>query len=183
MKGRCERPSCTGYARYGGRGIRVCAEWSASFEAFMRDMGPRPSDVHSIERKDNDGNYEPGNCVWATRTEQNRNQARNRMVTVDGVTKPAAEWEDEAGLRRSRVRHRLELGWSPSDAVSRPAASRSKLSAARRAQIRREYASGGVSQNELGRRHGVHGTTIRSIVQGHSWRGDEAGAVDPREGL
>lgn len=73
MRNRCRNPDAHNYARYGGRGIEVCERWD-TFENFLADMGPKPGKGYSIERMDNDGNYEPSNCKWATQLEQNRNK-------------------------------------------------------------------------------------------------------------
>lgn len=94
MRRRCLNPKRRDYARYGGRGIKVCDRW-ASFATFLADMGPRPSPKHSLDRIDNLGHYEPGNCKWATAAEQTRNRRSNLHVTIDGVTKVAADWEKE----------------------------------------------------------------------------------------
>lgn len=78
MKRRCTNPNATGYENYGGRGIRVCDEWMHSFEAFAEHLGERPGPGYSIDRINNDGNYEPGNVRWATRAEQNRNKRKRK---------------------------------------------------------------------------------------------------------
>ena len=76
MKQRCHNPKDKDFKHYGGRGIVVCQRWHDDFSAFLADMGPRPTPLHTVERKNNDGNYEPSNCCWATRKEQNSNRKR-----------------------------------------------------------------------------------------------------------
>lgn len=73
---RCYDTDSTSYKYYGLRGIAVCERWRSSFMAFLEDMGPRPTTAHSVERRDNDGNYEPSNCCWATKAEQIRNRRK-----------------------------------------------------------------------------------------------------------
>lgn len=85
MKDRCYNPNNTGYANYGGRGIRVCEEWRNSYNAFAAALGERPSTDHSIDRIDNDGNYEPGNVRWATRREQLMNRRNALFVEIGGT--------------------------------------------------------------------------------------------------
>jgi len=84
MKSRCYNPNFDGYADYGGRGITVAERWLESFESFLEDMGECPSNKHSIERVNNDGNYEPGNCKWATDIEQASNRRTNRYLEYQG---------------------------------------------------------------------------------------------------
>jgi hypothetical protein len=92
MKQRCGNPRCRAYSRYGGRGIKVCDAWKNSFEAFISDMGLRPSDGHTIDRIDVNGDYEPSNCRWATRQEQMHNIRTNREVEFRGVKKCIGAW-------------------------------------------------------------------------------------------
>lgn len=81
MKQRCNNPNAQRYDRYGGRGIKVCERWE-TFKNFYEDMGQRPGKGYSIERINNDGNYEPGNCKWATRAEQSRNTVLTKNAGV-----------------------------------------------------------------------------------------------------
>jgi hypothetical protein len=82
MKQRCYNPKATRYEFYGGKGITVCKRWIESFDAFILDMGQRPSKRHSIERRDNNGNYEPNNCYWATYEEQRKNQKNWKLSSA-----------------------------------------------------------------------------------------------------
>lgn len=120
MLTRCYNPKATGFCYYGGRGIRVCERWH-SFQNFIRDIGDRPSNGHSLDRINNAGNYEPGNCRWATRSQQRRNSTGNfHMVTVDGVTRCATDWALDAGLKPNTLFGRLRKGWDAKKAVTTP---------------------------------------------------------------
>ena len=113
MKARCNAPSTTRYERYGGRGITVCQAWSDSFEAFYVDVGPAPSEDHSIDRIDNNGNYEIGNVRWATRKEQSANKGNVECVELKGISKTTYEWCDLLGIvHRGTFRSRKSRGWN-----------------------------------------------------------------------
>lgn len=120
MINRCENPSQKCFKHYGGRGIKIHASWRRSFENFLRDVGPKPSPKHELERADNNKGYEPGNVVWATRHEQLRNNRRNRLVTIDGITKPITDWANEFEIKLSTVYSRLLKGWSEVDSLRKP---------------------------------------------------------------
>jgi len=116
---RCINPKAPGYHRWGGRGITVCDKWRHSFEAFLHDMGPRPMGT-SLDRIDNDGPYTKQNCRWATRAEQHRNQRRTVLLTRDGLTLSASEWDRHLGFSRGMVLQRLRYGWTPERALTTP---------------------------------------------------------------
>lgn len=120
MISRCCNPNHPAFHNYGGRGIRVCDRWRNSYEAFLADVGRRPAPNLSIDRIDNDGDYEPGNVRWATMTRQNRNKRRTVMATIGNVTKPLADWIDDAGIPRTTFYHRRRRGMSVRDALFTP---------------------------------------------------------------
>lgn len=111
MRQRCYDSNCSGWLRYGGRGILVCDRWM-SFPAFYEDMGDIPFEGASIERIDNDANYEKGNCRWATRIEQANNKRNNRALSLWGVTRNLSEWSRIVEIKRETIAMRLRSGWS-----------------------------------------------------------------------
>lgn len=118
IRWRCTNKNRRDYASYGGRGIAVCERWS-SFDNFLEDMGPRPDGL-SIDRIDNEGDYTPQNCRWATGIEQARNKRTNRFVDIDGVRLTVSEWSNLSGVPKDTLRLRLEAGWPARDAVYAP---------------------------------------------------------------
>lgn len=106
-KARCCRVTSTNYSDYGGRGIKVCRRWLNSFENFYADMGDPPSPSHTLERKDNNGNYEPKNCIWADRLTQRLNNRNVRLIEFRGVTKCLSYWAQEIGMTRGSLKKRL----------------------------------------------------------------------------
>lgn len=113
---RCTDPNHARYADYGGRGIKVCERWQV-FENFLADMGERPAGT-SIDRINNDGDYEPDNCRWATKTQQARNCRTNHTLTIDGQTRSVAEWVELRGLNYRTVMSRLARGWPAEPALT-----------------------------------------------------------------
>jgi hypothetical protein len=118
MKRRCHDPKNKNYHLYGGKGVTI--EWK-SFKDFCRDMHPKPSPDHTIDRIDGNKNYCKENCRWATRQEQSRNRCVNLLITIDGRTKQIAEWAELYGLSRQCLRHRIfTLKWPPEIALTAP---------------------------------------------------------------
>lgn len=116
---RCANPNKKEYGRYGGRGIKVCERWK-TFELFVADMGKRPAGL-TIDRIDSNGDYEPGNCRWATYKQQANNTARNRRYTFKGKTLTMREWARTLGITDSSLSERLDK-WPVEIALGLPAA-------------------------------------------------------------
>ena len=124
MRSRCLNSRHRAYPSYGGRGITICQRWLDSFEAFREDMGEHPDNM-SLDRIDNNGNYNPSNCRWASRSEQQRNTRNNHMITYNGITKCLPDWADKTGICSSTIRSRLRiLGWTVADALTTPLGTR-----------------------------------------------------------
>lgn len=120
MKARCSHENNKHYKHYGGRGITVCEEWLNSFDIFYNDMGDPPTKKHTIDRIDNNGNYEPVNCKWSTYTEQALNRRSNVLISFNGETKTALEWAQEIGLPPTTIYGRIRRGFTrPEEVLSK----------------------------------------------------------------
>ena len=118
MVTRCTNPNASDYPRYGGRGITICQEWY-QYESFKQDMGPRP-EGHTLDRIDNNGNYTPANCRWATSTQQARNTRSTVIIEHKGVSKCTAEWAEDLDMPVATLAARLSKGWSIEKALETP---------------------------------------------------------------
>jgi hypothetical protein len=117
MKDRCYLPTHEAYHRYGGRGVVVCDRWRNSFEEFLKDMGRRPSKMYTLDHIDNNGDYEPFNCRWATLIEQNSNKVNNHMITFNRETKTMSQWARDIGIRPGTLSERFRHGGSVEQAL------------------------------------------------------------------
>ena len=115
MLRRCANKNTWNYKRYGGRGICVCSQWKGrgGFARFITDVGKRPSPTHVLDRIDNNGNYEPGNCRWVTKKQSARNRRSNLLIRFQNVTRTLAEWAELIGIKLQTLWARIRLyGWS-----------------------------------------------------------------------
>lgn len=121
MKRRCYNVKNKRYPEWGGRGIMVCDKWLNDFMAFFNDMGVRPSDAHSLDRKDNNGNYEQSNCRWATKEEQSTNRPSwVNAIEFEGCTLTMTQWAEKVGISRKTLYDRFKNGWLIKDALTTP---------------------------------------------------------------
>lgn len=120
MRRRCsEMATGDDYRDYFLRGIRVCDQWQ-DYQQFLADMGERPAGMSIDRYPNNNGNYEPGNCRWATNLEQARNKRNTVRLEINGISKTTREWGEQYGLSRETIKNRIERGWSVERAVTEP---------------------------------------------------------------
>lgn len=162
MIARCERPE---HARYAGRGIKVCEKWRESFDAFLSDVGRRPSAQHSLDRVDSNGNYEPTNVRWATEETQQRNRTNNRVVTVGGDKKCLAEWSAETGVNRKTLARRLDTGVAADRAVDPSPLHRLHDYNGEKRSLREIAKAVGIPESSLHRRLQRHGSVETAIAE------------------
>lgn len=163
---RCCVESNQAYAYYGGRGITVCDRWKNSFENFYQDMGPRPSKAHSINRIDNDGNYNPHNCKWATQTEQANNTSSNKLITYKDNTKTLIQWASVLGIPYNTLWARIfTYGWDTSKAFETPVSNHVKLLT---------YSGESLTVDEWAKKLGISRRIIRYRLDEKGWSVEEA---------
>jgi hypothetical protein len=117
MRNRCRNPNNKDFRYYGGRGISICERWN-DFWLFAKDMGPRPTSKHEIDRINNEGNYEPGNCKWSTRTEQLQHTRRNVYIQYGGTKLTLSCWAKKLGIAIETLRERFKREWPIEVALS-----------------------------------------------------------------
>lgn len=120
MKRRCTKPQDKSFSDYGGRGIKMCDRWLNSYDAFLQDVGRRPTPAHSIDRIDVNGHYEPGNVRWATKREQNNNTRVNHIIEFNGERLTLAQWSERTKIGHTTIIHRLKSGWTVERALTQP---------------------------------------------------------------
>lgn len=120
MKKRCYNPNWVRYDRYGGRGIKVCDRWLESYSNFLADMGSKPSPQHTLDRLDNNADYTPDNCQWATKAEQAANRRTARILEYAERSLSLKHWAHEVGIDADTLSARINSGWSTERALTTP---------------------------------------------------------------
>jgi hypothetical protein len=181
MRGRCNTPTNRNFPAYGGRGISVCKEWG-SYEAFREwALSNCYSDALTLDRIDNDGNYEPNNCRWATYSQQARNTRRNIVISYGGEALPLVAWAERTGLPYAMLRSRYRMGWKAAEILGKvprvPPARRhpGRKIGEREAIAIKESSLSGV---ELSKRYGVSRALVSKIRNGLVW-----GRLPPRKSV
>lgn len=169
MKRRCTNPRGNSYQRYGARGVKVCERWRGDngYANFYEDMGPRPTPQHSIDRIDNDGDYTPENCRWATVEEQSNNRSTNAYHVIDGERLTRIQISRRYNIPHSTLFSRLESGMSIEEAIT-PVNRCKKLNEVKVREIK-QLIREGCPTGALANRYGVSPPTICDIKSGRTW--------------
>jgi hypothetical protein len=157
MRARCRNPNRRVFRLYGGRGITVCERWD-DYAAFIEDMGPRPSDKHTLERIDNDGGYSPENCRWALSAEQQSNKRTNRWIEFEGERRTLEQWALRLGIDPHALSSRIAHGWPLERALTAP----SRGSTAAKVL---EYGGRRLSTSAWARESGIPSRTLRRRLE------------------
>lgn len=171
MLKRCYRPTSQRYPHYGGRGIAVCDRWRLSFENFLADMGRKPTSSHTLDRINVHGNYEPGNCRWATRSEQMRNKQSTRLYPFRGKRRSLAEISELCGVEINALFKRIARGWSISRATTLPPQSR---------PVYYDFHGTRVTKTDLCRITGISVSTLRHRILKLGMSAEEAASIPSR---
>lgn len=164
MKDRCYNAECENFKNYGARGILVWADWITSFKTFYKDLGPRPSPEHSLDRIDVNGHYEPKNCRWATREEQSNNKRLNRFYIVEGVKLTVPQISRRYGIPVATLSSRLDRdNLTIEEALDRQAS-------------RHFFTHNGKTQrlSEWAKELGMSYSTLYSRIYKHNWSFEDA---------
>lgn len=121
MLDRCYNEKAAAYENYGGKGIGVCDRWRESIDNLIEDMGMPPSELHTLDRRENSDGYHRDNCHWATPEEQGNNRSTNVTLEFNSKVQTLARWSRETGLSEDAIRHRLKRGWTVEKALTTPA--------------------------------------------------------------
>lgn len=163
MKYRCTQPKYDKYQYYGKRGISVCPEWTDSFDVFQEwALSHGYEEGLTLDRIDNDRNYEPDNCRWVTMKEQANNKTTNHLLTYNGKTQTMQQWSEELGLSYAAISKRLSAGWDVERTLSEPNCGtnhKSFITFNGKTQRIYEWA------NELG----IHKNTLNNRINQHKW--------------
>lgn len=164
MKDRCNRETHHAYPRYGGRGIKVCERWNESFADFLEDMGPRP-EGRSLDRIDNDGDYCPENCRWATREEQANNTSVNVLLEHEGKSQTITQWARELGILPATLYKRFEYGYGAEEALTSEYLEKKLRESSYDKDLMVAQADEGMSWQEISEHHGCSPETARKYVR------------------
>ena len=173
MRARCNVEKSINWHLYGGRGIKVCEEWQKDFSLF-RDwaLANGYEEGLQLDRVNNDGNYEPENCKWSTRSEQGNNRRTCKYITIGGITKTVSEWCEETGVNRCTAYNRINRGWLPEKAVTEKAGKIKKLSEEDVLYIKKHYVPRDkeYSAKMLAEKFNVARVTVEAVIEERHWK-------------